>query len=610
MYAITEAAGRKIDPGYNVEEDPRLQNLEPGEIAFFIHSNSANHTTAMLAERRAQDRLDRQDRQDSGAIIAGTVAGAVLDPSLLLLPTVRGATKMQSVRNMSALLGTEEAVKQALDNTRPDSYLAYALGAGTIVGLLSKSRQPLRTITDQEVQEIESRVVARLLDDEQQVTGARIEAAQARRAGSVGARETPTRQVISDADDIRANRPAPAPGNLERLNMNPIMVLLNEQNPKLAAITQRVVLGALEIPFYLRGNMQKIALATPGDNAEGLLRAGRGAVVETTQVIRTSYNAYVQSVTGKQPGRFSVAFGKRPADGVLTYREFGREISRALLDDGRHVIPEVAVAAQRTRRFYDDIWESGQKAGVWEGVVVTELRAIDEAISSLASITKMGRELSSEQTKLMAGLRKSKARKEAQLERTRTGDVGNKRKNYLNVVYRRDYWRQNKERLIGVIMREGGHQRQVAEEIFEQITRSVPYRGNPFMRVAQERTLNIDPIKFMDDAAGDAIETDIFTLMRMYQRSTDADIGLYKNFGSLDLADEIQAVRDVFKTMPPNAANQRKMEAMIQRIEAVRDLVRGTYGLPADPANVTSRAIRMSKNYAVTFGRKRYYKEG
>ena len=124
LYAITEAAGRKIDPGYNVEEDPRLQNLEPGEIAFFIHSNSFDHTTAMLAERRAQDRLDRQDRQDSGAIIAGTVAGAVLDPSLLLLPTVRGATRLQSVRNMSALLGTVEAVKQALDGTRPDSYLA------------------------------------------------------------------------------------------------------------------------------------------------------------------------------------------------------------------------------------------------------------------------------------------------------------------------------------------------------------------------------------------------------------------------------------------------------------------------------------------------------
>ena len=598
LYAITEAAGRKIDPGYNVEEDPRLQNLEPGEIAFFIHSNSADHTTAMLAERRAQDRLDRQDRQDSGAIIAGTVAGAVLDPSLLLLPTVRGATRLQSVRNMSALLGTEEAVKQALDGTRPDSYLAYALGAGTIVGLLSKARQPLRTITDQEVQEIESRAVARLLDDEQQVTGARIEAAQARRAGSVGARETPTGQVISDVDDIRANRPAPAPGGLERLNMNPIMVLLNEQNPKLAAITQRVVLGALEIPFYLRGNMQKTALATPGENAEGLLRAGRGAVVETTQVIRTNYNAYVQSVTGKQPGRFSVAFGRRPADGVLTYREFGREISRALLDEGRHAIPQVAAAAQRTRRFYDDIWENGQKSGVWEGVAISELRAIDEAISRLAAITKRGRKLSPEQTKRMAGLRNSKAQKEAQLERIRTGNAGGKRKNYLNVVYRRDYWRQNKERLIGVIMREGGHERQVAEEIFDQITRSVPYRGNPFMRVAQQRTLNIDPVKFMDDAAGDAIETDIFTLMRMYQRSTDAAIGLYKNFGSLDLADEIQAVRDVFKTMPVNAANQRKMEAMIQRIEAVRDLVRGTYGLPADPANVTSRAIRMSKNYA------------
>ena len=585
LYALSEAAGQKIDPNYDVGADERLMMLPKGDRSYFVHSNSAEHTTSLLAQYRMERRLEEQDRQEGTATVLGTISGAVLDPSLLLLPTVRGATKFKSVRNMTALLSTEEVIKQTIDNARPDEYLAYVAGAGVLAGLLSKSRQPLRTLTDQDVHEIEARVVAELLDDEAKGT-------------SVGARETPGRPPISDPDDIVSNRPAPAPGRLERLNMNPIMVLLNEQNPQLAAITQRVVLGALEIPFYLRGNMQKTALATPSENAETLLRSGRGAIVETTQDLRKNYNAYVQSQTGKQPGRFSVAFGRRPADGVLTYREFGREVTRALGDDVQHPIPEVAAAAKRVRRFYDDIWENGQKSGVWEGIAVRELRDIDEAISRLAAITKSGRKLSPGQEKQMASLRNSKIKKEAQIERIRAGNVSGKRKNYFNVVYRRDYWRQNKERLLGVIMREGGHERQVAEEIFEQITRSVPYRGNPFMRVAQERTLNIDPIKFMDDAAGDAIETDIFTLMRMYQRATDADIGLYKNFGSLDLADEIQAVRDVFKTMPANAANKRKMDAMIERIEAVRDLVRGTYGLPADPANFTSRAIRMSKNYA------------
>jgi hypothetical protein len=256
------------------------------------------------------------------------------------------------------------------------------------------------------------------------------------KGASVGARDTPGRSPISDPDDIAANQLAPAPGRLEKLNMNPIMVLLNEQNPKLAAIMQRVVLGALEIPFYLRGNMQKTALATPSENAEGLLRAGRGTIVETTQEIRASYNAYVQSVTGKQPGRFSVAFGRRPADGVLTYREFGREISRALLDKGKHPLPLVAAAAQRLRRFYDDLWDKGQRVGVWEGVVLSELRAIDEAISGLAAITKAGRKFSPAQTKQMASLRNMKAAKEARLERIRTGNTGGKRKNYLNVIYR------------------------------------------------------------------------------------------------------------------------------------------------------------------------------
>jgi hypothetical protein len=586
LYALSEAAGQKIDPNYDVGADERLMMLPKGDLSYFIHSNSADHTASLLAQYRMERRLSVQDRQEGTATVLGTVAGAVLDPSLLLLPTVRGATKFQSVRNMTALLSTEEAIKQTIDNARPDEYLAYAAGAGALVGLLSKSRQPLRTLTEQDVHEIEARVMAELVDDEA-------------KGASAGARETPGRTPISESDEVVANQPAPASGRLDKLNMNPIMVLLNEQNPKLAEITQRVVLGALEIPFYLRGNMQKTALATPSDNAEGVLRSGRGWVVEATRNIRDNYNSYVQSQTGKAPGGFSVAMGRRPADNVLTYREFGREVSKSLLDEGRHTIPEVASAAQRVRQFYDDVWSKGEKVGVWEGVVVNELKLIDEQLGSFGAKTKQGKPLTPAEQGMFDAFRARKERLQAQLERIRAGEKGGKRRNYLNVVYRRDYWRQNESRLIEIIKREGGHDDKVAKEIFDQITRSVPYRGNPFMRVAQERTLNIDPIKFIDDAAGDAIETDIFTLMRMYQRSTDADIGLYKNFGSLDLADEIASIRKVFKEdYPATPANQRKMEAMIERVEGVRDLVRGTYGLPADPANLTSRAIRMSKSYA------------
>ena len=585
-----DAAGRFVDPEYDWTRDQRLEDLDAASRLYFSQSNSYEHTTSLLSQYKAEKTLERNLSGERGAQIMGTVTGAVVDPSLMALPAIRATTKGSQILRAAGVLGTEEVTKQILDPSREDSYLAYALGAAPIVGLLQRTK-PMRNLSLQEAAQVEERVLREMVFPDPNDVGV------------LGAAVNPKSKPLSVTDDVAEMRPADAVGGIHKLNLNPISVLLNEPDTKLAAITQSIVTRALEIPIYLRGNLANRAMATPSDNAETLLRSGRGPMVETFVQIRDKYSNYAMRVTGKRPSGMRMALDRSRAD-ELSFRQFGREITKAIGNGGKHSIPEVAEAATFVRKYYDDMWEKGQRTGTWEGIAASELRAIDRRLEELrAPLTSTNPSARIAMEAERARLIRARDIVKDRLERARNGSQS-KRSNYFNVVYRRDFWKQNKDHVIRIIMKEGKHPQSVAEEIYNDIVKTVPYRGNQAMRSAQARTLNIDPMKFVDDAVGDAVETDIFSLMRMYQRSTDADIGLYSKFGSIDLADEIDAIRKLFKEqaegMSPSQmrAHQKKMESTIQRVEAVRDLVRGTYGLPTDPANMSSRFIRMSKNFA------------
>lgn len=116
------------------------------------------------------------------------------------------------------------------------------------------------------------------------------------------------------------------------------------------------------------------------------------------------------------------------------------------------------------------------------------------------------------------------------------------------------------------------------------------------------RTLRID-----DARIEDFLERDIEMVMRAYTRSMSADVELASKFGSVDLAEPIRKINDeanarIARVSTPaeriRIDNSRK--AAVRDIEAIRDRMRGTYGMPSNPDGIGVRAARLVRHVNYT----------
>jgi len=114
----------------------------------------------------------------------------------------------------------------------------------------------------------------------------------------------------------------------------------------------------------------------------------------------------------------------------------------------------------------------------------------------------------------------------------------------------------------------------------------------------KERLLKIETAKIHD-----FVENDIETVMRAQVRTMSADVELAKKFGSVDLKEEIRKVNDEANAKANSAKNKDEAKAIekartdaIRDIEGIRDRLRGTYRLPADPSSLVVRAGRVARN--------------
>lgn len=116
-----------------------------------------------------------------------------------------------------------------------------------------------------------------------------------------------------------------------------------------------------------------------------------------------------------------------------------------------------------------------------------------------------------------------------------------------------------------------------------------------------DRTLSWVPVKEVFKY----ITTDVEQVMRYYAKTMGADIELTRKFGSIDLHEQIDAVKDFYKELINKTSDAKKqtaireaMEADIDTIEGLRDRIRGTQGMASDPYSLTSRGIRIARMFA------------
>jgi hypothetical protein len=135
---------------------------------------------------------------------------------------------------------------------------------------------------------------------------------------------------------------------------------------------------------------------------------------------------------------------------------------------------------------------------------------------------------------------------------------------------------------------------------------SVPSAGGRL----DQRALDFVP----DEEIEAFLESDIEHLARVYKHSVAPDVELAARFGRADMQPQLDAIRDDYARLRAALPEKGRAIALrklakqeaddIRDIQAMRDIIRGTYKLPDNPAGFAARTVRVMKqaNYLRLMG--------
>ena len=172
-------------------------------------------------------------------------------------------------------------------------------------------------------------------------------------------------------------------------------------------------------------------------------------------------------------------------------------------------------------------------------------------------------------------------------------------KSYFPRVYRHDRIMDDRPRFEGIIadwlVRGGARADEAAttaKDIVDDILQDRPFI--PFdadqtgvAGAARGRSLDIP-----DSLIEEFLVDDVDVVLSSHVRSLGTDIELMREFGEVDLRMTLEKIE---QDLAKRGITGGKAKEILDDIRAMRDLVRGNYGLPKDPYRLTSRAIRMAK---------------
>ena len=124
--------------------------------------------------------------------------------------------------------------------------------------------------------------------------------------------------------------------------------------------------------------------------------------------------------------------------------------------------------------------------------------------------------------------------------------------------------------------------------------------------IFKKRFFDVDRSKFED-----YLVNDIDTILRQYMRIMSSDLELQRKFGSVTLDKQLADLQKEANKKIANAKSAKVKEQLAKDLEydtealkAMRDIVRGIYGIPDDPYSFSSKAVRtaMDLNNTIALG--------
>jgi hypothetical protein len=288
---------------------------------------------------------------------------------------------------------------------------------------------------------------------------------------------------------------------------------------------------------------------------------------------------------------------KRPA-GVMSYSEFMAEAGMAKIhlanpEQLARMTPEAVDAAKAwERHLYEPLGKAADEVQIY-------------AVGIRRALTKTNKKaLKTSDPPKRALLVEKAARLEKRLAKV---EKGVHRPNFLNRIYNQKAVRERGDELKALIMQYEGVTAQQADDIIKRIRKDTPFVPVDDQAIGEAAASHLRGLAAIPDAVlaeRGFISTDIGDLGDVYARTMGTDVELTRAFGSADMADHIAAIeadyaRLIFKATTPEAkaALAADQAVSLRDVRAIRDQLRGTYALPADPERLVSRAIRFTKYF-------------
>lgn len=340
--------------------------------------------------------------------------------------------------------------------------------------------------------------------------------------------------------------------------LNPGLRLTQSKNPA----TRDVAFNLFETSQYIRGNQD--GLATP-IAAETLRKEWDAGLMQAIAELRSAYSDY------------------RRGGGRLSRIEFQEAVGKAQRRNDEHAIPEVARAAKAARA---ELINPLRDAAI-AAKIIPEGVSVETAPSYFSRLWNRRRLIAEEgefKRVVMEWANSNAPRwlrefdQETERQAAKIAD-GAKRRDFINER------RVEQDAQFGATT--GDFARGIADEVFDKLTgRAAAQSGTrpEFITInargpLKERTFNIP-----DELVERWLEHDAEMVWRRYQRIMSADVELANKFGTPDMKDALQKVRDGYNKLRAGETDERRLtkladaeKADLRDLEGVRDIIRGNF---------------------------------
>jgi len=632
----------KYDENYSIYADSQLDEYQD-YLSYFEGSRNAQETAKLVQELKYE--------QLAGTLapisVVGTLLGAITDPSTLLLAgrgaklitTKAGGKTFMKPYALGTVLATEEAAKQYYSDDRSLETSMMVGGVGFLLPgvynkLLGIKKLPVKedlvkyekyTDTANHMNTINA---AKLTDDAYDVDLRFLDPNKRQTPNSAGASGTPGITYPSYNEEKIGEAIYSTKTGLEASPLTPLFRTLQKDSLDVRATGTELV----EIPLYQNKNFAPFNQATT-ISVENEVKRNTSLIINNLRAVDKHFDEYLKSESkrvGEEYGflkrTYKKAFG---GPGQMSLIGFRKEISKALVNGLKHENPNVVAAAREIREnFFNVIGKRADDSGLF---LIMPRKQLNYWQSKLDELKRSGSNTIKIEDEIFSS-KKIKDRIEAvEAQIKYLSENNGMMVNYLPRYYRKDIIRKRKAEFTNLIYRSllkenpKATMTQAREVVDNILTQQPFYKVGGWEDViktekgytrpmgisdhVKSRRLKLDDNELIN---GGFIEADIEGLMRAYYRSIMPDIVLTERFGDpgmlginyaaggykkglTQIYAEYQA-RILAAPKSQKAKLEREMVEALNDLENLRDLIRGTGGLPANPESAFSRTVRVGKN--------------